>query len=152
MFFHVCSPDRRIGEVITPGHWGANIRRFQPGGPMPTPDNIEVVLWEMALEAARVAVNTSLPSRLDCIFAWPDQRLAERFQAKYRPGFRIAVVVPNGPTAPFHSGDFALISDQQPQAAYTDYMASAATRYWTSNPSDFPEVLYPGELSITALL
>lgn len=132
-FFHVTSHNWMSGDVIQPGGWGRQIRQFKPGGPKPNDWN--VVLWEVALETARLQFAAEAPSRMDCVFASESSVFAERFRDLYRPQSQVVAVEALDPQTTVHRGDFFLISRSQgPRPAYVDYMPVDAQSYWTSPP------------------
>ena len=50
------------------------------------PNSLKVmIVLEAIFEGARVKLAPSLPSRLDCIFAWSDLEFARRFRTQYLP-------------------------------------------------------------------
>ncbi len=84
--FHLCPVRLAIGSVILPGNWGRVIRRSGWGHTRALP--------EIALELVRQAKSPTLPSRLDCAFAfltisearlfWAEQRGRSPFDVLYR--------------------------------------------------------------------
>lgn len=116
---------------------------------MPSAEHFHVVLWEVAMEAARVGTDQGLPSRLDCVFVTETQAMAESFRDKYREGAFIYEVSPLLADLRTHRGDFALISDGIRHGSYADYMAEHCRQYWADPAVKEPEILYPGPLQVT---
>lgn len=149
MYFHVSGIDHLPGDIIEPGQWGRTVRQFRPGGPMPSPNFIASVLWEVALETSRIATDPELPSRLDCVFVCDTLEMAVAFRDRYRSGANIFEVAPlEGSAARQYRGDFSLISSGSHRRAYADYMAEDAAKYWTAQTEHMPEVLYAGPLRV----
>ncbi|HEV2897368.1 MAG TPA: hypothetical protein VGX71_05905 [Pseudaminobacter sp.] len=146
--FHVSDQELSPEDVLTPGRWGQLIRNFGPGGPLP--NQLQVLLWEMAIEAARIAIDPRLPSRLNCIFLCETLEHATTFRDQYRPNNRIFEVAPVGEVAALHRGDFYLISTERPIAPYVDYIPAPAVEYWTREPERLPEIVYPAEVLVIA--
>lgn len=108
---------------------------------MPNGADIASVMWEIALEAARIAAFPALPSRFDCVFVWETQDHSVRFRDRFRPGRPIFIVRPFGDAEHLkHRGDFGIL-DAAYQAPYADYMAEGSKRYWSAEPSDMVEVI-----------
>ena len=149
-FYHVTIASLWDGDTIEPGRHGKNFRQFRPGGPMPTPEGIASIMWEVALESARVATDPLKPSRLNCVFAFETLACARRFKAKHRTdGSILKIGVANGIGC--HRGDFDIISAGT-SAAYVDYMSDGANRYWTAEPTGFVEVLIGGPVRVIEIV
>lgn len=148
MYFHVSHREYAVGDAIQPGNWGRIIRQFRPGGPMPSNTDFHIVLWEVAMEASRVAIDGGLPSRLECIFVTETIEAATSFRDRYRRGAFIYEALPILDCISFR-GDFALISNGLRSGAYADYMAEYCRQYWTSPATIEPEVLYAGPLLVS---
>ncbi|MDR7029830.1 hypothetical protein [Rhizobium rosettiformans] len=116
---------------------------------MPTPDSIALLLWEVALESARMSLDQQLPSRLDCVFASPDVAAARRFRDAYRPGGIIYETDIVGSPAIF-VGDSALISNGIPAHPYADIMSARARQYWLTTTPEEPELVVAGSLQVLA--
>lgn len=118
---------------------------------MPTPQNLTILLWEIAMEAARIAVDPDLCSRLNCTFVWETLELAVSFRNQNRPNahiFELEAVSDN----PMYRGDFSLITHNNPTHAYSDYMSEMCKKYWTTPASEAPEILYGGSLRVVKRL
>ncbi|WP_313616466.1 hypothetical protein [Agrobacterium sp.] len=137
MYYHVNYADFAIGEIIQPGGWGRQIRQFRPGGPMPTPETLAVLLWEVAMESARVIVDPKLCSRLHCTFVWETIELAVSFRNQTRPNAHIFELEATSDN-PTYRGDFSLITHNNPTQAYADYMSETCKKYWTTPASEAP--------------
>lgn len=118
---------------------------------MPTPENLASVLWEVALEAARISIDPLLPSRLNCVFATESLEFAQHFRDKYRAGGIIFETELVGSPAVF-LGDFALLSESAPSTPYANYISSRSKQYWTTAPSREPELVVAGSLRVISAL
>lgn len=144
--FHVTLAQWNIGDIIDPGSHGRNWGIYRPNGPMPTPGDIASVMWEIALETARQAIDPGKPSRFDCVFAAETVDAATSFRDSFRPtGSIVTVEFPL--TMKVHRGDMAVMDTQQ-TAAYATYMAPAAIRYWRDKPTGFVELLIGGPVTV----
>lgn len=149
--YHVTMGSLFPGDIINPERHAALYRQFQPGGPMPSPDFISSLCWELALEAARVAGSPTKPSRLESLFAWETLEAAYKFRER-RGAEATVLAIEFGPDTPMHRGDFDLLSIGNPSVAYVDYMSQAATRYWIEPPVGTVELLVAGPAVVTAIV
>jgi hypothetical protein len=60
-----------VGEIIQPGKWGRETLAFAQRGRRGIQQDSDAInlIWEAALEAARIARFPEATSRLDCVFA-----------------------------------------------------------------------------------
>jgi hypothetical protein len=146
--FHVSSSSWNSGDLIESGSWGRTLRQFRPGGPDPA--SWEVLMWEIALETARLQVAPVAPSRFNCVFVCESEAFAIRFRNLYRPDSCLVQVEPTDDDQTIHRGDFMLISENTPdQPAYVDYMTERGISYWTSNPAPgMAEILFDGPVRV----
>lgn len=147
--YHVTIASLFPGDVIKPERHAALYRQFRPGGPMPKPDFIASLFWELALEAARVAGAPTKPSRLDSLYAWETLEAARLFCERRGPEATVLAVEFDS-DIPMHRGDFDLLSLGAPTTAYVDYMSKAAARYWTEPPAGTVELLVAGPVTVIA--
>ncbi|MCK0208355.1 hypothetical protein MWN33_09960 [Starkeya koreensis] len=145
--YHVTIASLFPGDVIRPERHAALYRQFRPGGPMPAPDFIANLLWELALEAARAAGAPNKPSRLASVYAWETLEAARLFRERRGPEAAI-LAVEFGSDAPLHRGDFDLISSGNPTTAYVDYMSETAARYWLDPPVGIVVTLPPTSIQL----
>lgn len=146
--FHVTSRSYRAGDLIHPGNWGRQTRRFGAGlEPIPPDSGAIILLWEIALESVRRSVAERLPSRLDCVFACETEEHAALFRNQYRSGAAI-VKIDYSYSTPIHIGDFGLISRVGNAGPYVDFMIEHALRYWTNTPSGLSEILIGGPVQV----
>lgn len=116
---------------------------------MPTPEFINTLLWEIALEASRLALpQPPQPSRLNCVFAYATELEAARFRDTFRVRGHIYEVAPIGDNPPLMRDATRLtgeITDQPYAIGYSE----AAKHYWqrTDNAED-PELLYDCPLRV----
>lgn len=78
-FYHLCKIRLRTGSVIEPGNWGSAIDLFGYKHSLFTREN--------TLENVRREVAPNLPSRLNCVFAFPTANDARAFQHREFSGF-----------------------------------------------------------------
>ena len=149
--FHVTNGSIFAGDVIEPGRHSAQYRQFRPGGPMPTPQSISNLLWELALEAARVAATPEKPSRFDSVFAWETLEDARWFRDHYRSEFGSILEVEFEADIPLHRGSFDLITAKH-DTAYVDFMGVGAGRYWIEPPTGRVELLIGGPITVMGAL
>lgn len=148
--FHVTLDAHEIGAVLRPERHARQYRQFRPGGPMPTPEDIASVLWEIAFETARKGAAPRKPSRLDSLFAWESQDAATSFLRRSRAGGRmLRIEVPDD--APIHRGDFDLYSHQM-QGSYVDYMSDIAVQYWLEEPRGAVELVIAAPVTVAGVV
>src|SRR6218665_3156056 len=90
-YYHVSPIDHPIGTVLSPGRAGEQYRRFIKGGNQ-APQNINeayALTWESVLETARRLIDSSLPSRMSCVYASTSKTAAAAFRDQFRPGAHI---------------------------------------------------------------
>ncbi len=114
-----------------------------------------MIVLEAIFEAARRAICPDLPTRLDCVFAWPALTLAERFRDQYVPGGVInACRIAEG-RAVARDGGLLPPGIDLGAASVTEFAArlsAARTRaddYWRARtPPDFPELMICGTVEV----
>lgn len=146
--FHVEPKGLLAGAVITKGSWGKQIRQFRNGGPLITDNQTAVdMMWEAALETARLLIAPMAPPRFDCVFVCSTRAGAKRFRDTYRPNSAIYSVEPINKSAVTHIGDFDLLT---PGAdPYVPRMAENSALYWSRQhrPST-PEILVGSDVRV----
>ncbi|MNE49612.1 hypothetical protein D3C80_1441430 [compost metagenome] len=147
MYYHVSNIEHEVGSIINPGNWGKTVRLFGPDSQVKSVSHIEIILWEVALETARVALAPQRPSRLNFVFVFETVEMASDFQSQYRPDARIFELAPTGDASTYR-GDFALIAKGPRDRPYADYMAEESKKYWTVPTAEEPEILYGGALRV----
>lgn len=138
-----------VGMIIQRGAWGAKTRAFHAGGRAIDAENAPILMWEVALEAARQAARPLAPSRLDCVFTFEKKLDAVWFRDTSRSGYAVVGCVPNEPWVS-HRGDFGLLVGSQ--MAYVDHMAAVANRYWICEPTIRAEVLVARSIRVTEIV
>ena len=90
-FFHVAGPGLRVGEIIQPGKWGRETLAFAQRGRRGIQQDSDAInlIWEAALEAARIVRFPEATSRLDCVFACFREEDARAFRDRFRPDHKI---------------------------------------------------------------
>ena len=147
MYFHVSNIAHDAGVVLEPGNWGKTVRLFGPNTAAHAVSHLEIILWEVAMETARLALAPQQPSRLNCLFVFEAIEMAAEFQSQYRPDACSFELAPTG-HADSYRGDFALIAKADRSRPYADYMAEESKKYWTSQAGKEPEILYGGALRV----
>lgn len=154
MYFHVSAAAHEAGTILQPGRHGDKIRQFHYGTYAADADSFSLVMREMLLETARVAVANDAPSRLNCVFVAGTIEFARMFRDGFRQGATILIVEPEGlPLVP-RACSFSLISTpKNGTPTYISYMPIEAVQYWTTPPADgdLIELLYPGPLRVTGI-
>jgi hypothetical protein len=85
--FHVGKPGLAPGTVLHPGNWGKRTREFSPAGKVLTnATDAQNLMWELALETARLLSAPNSPSRLDCVFTCETLADAQAFRDQFRKG------------------------------------------------------------------
>jgi hypothetical protein len=134
-YYHVTTADLVPGFQLTPGEWGKKIRSYVAGGPAPTWQTGQTLLWETALETARLALAPHAPSRLDCVFATQTLDGAREFRDKFRPQGKIYAV--SGSDEHIFRGDFGAISRGYGlTGSYVDTYSKQSVAYWSGTPGD----------------
>ena len=96
MYFHVSPVAHQVGTILEPGRHGDKIRQFHYGNYAADADSFSLVMREMLLETARVAVANDAPSRLNCVFVTSNIQFARMFRDGYRSVASILGVEPEG--------------------------------------------------------
>lgn len=142
--FHVSIENHANGTLLNPGMWGRRLNgmAIPPGSFSDT----RTLAWEMALEAARRAIDDTLPSRLASVFLAPSLDDARSFRDRFKVGGSIFNVDLPVPDLRRHVGRFDLLdAGDEP---WFQAMPHRARDYWTSAPQGIVEVLYPGPVII----
>lgn len=118
-----------------------------------------MIVLEAIFEGARVKMAPSLPSRLDCIFAWSSLELARRFRVQYLPEGTIhrchvieglAVELDGGLLPPGINLKKLSLKALSDEIRTTQ---ARAEKYWKAQTSfDFPELLIQGSVEIVDLV
>jgi hypothetical protein len=90
------------------------------------------LIWEGALEAARLARFPDAVSRLDCVFAWFREEEAQAFRDRFRPDHKVYRVELIDPDTPVTIADHGAITDAE-AGPYVEMAARMAVPYW--NPT-----------------
>ena len=150
-YFHVAPPGLRIGDVITPGTWGHQTRAFRAGSSvsLQAGKNAIIMMWEVALEAARQACAPNSPSRADCVFATETLADAVSFRDRFKVGSAVYEISCRDGT-PTHIGNYEAITDPPPTIPYFDLMPVRAYSYWRDQPTGITEILIGGPATVIA--
>lgn len=124
-YFHLAPLKLEIGSIILPGNWGRIVRLCGTGH----------ARWnnELVLENRRVALDPALPSRLDCCFVCPSEKIARDYRSlqavKSAPGgWQVLYEVEKVNTeAREHRTDYNLV---EPLPALGLSIDQVAERYW----------------------
>jgi hypothetical protein len=152
-FFHVAGPGLRVGEIIQPGKWGREMLAFAQRGRRGIQQDSDVInlIWEAALEAARIVRFPEATSRLDCVFACFREEDARAFRDRFRPDHKIYRLELIDPETPVTIGDYGAITDAEP-GPYVEMAAKMAATYWNASQPRFPEALIGGAVRVTSIL
>src|SRR5690349_12766934 len=151
-FFHVADPGLRVGEIIQPGKWGRETLAFAQRGRRGIQQDSDAInlIWEAALEAARIVRFPEATSRLDCVFACFREEDARAFRDRFRPDHKIYGVELINPATPVTIGDYGAITDAEP-GPYVEMAAQIAATYWNALKPRFPEALIGGPVRVTSI-
>lgn len=149
--YHVSPAGYGPGGHFTRGRYGSAARQFGPATAKIESPQLGAVMWEMAMETARLALAPEAVSRLDCLFTWETLDLARAFRDRFRRGSAIYEVEPLS-DARVYRGDFGLISNNVPSGAFVDFMPPIAVRYWTEPPGEQVEVLVGGPVNVCGVV
>jgi hypothetical protein len=152
-FFHVAGPGLRVGEIVQPGKWGRETFAFAARGRRGIQHDNDAInlIWEAALEAARLVRFPEAVSRLDCVFACFREEDARAFRDRFRPGHKIYRVELVNPETPVTIGDYGAITDVEP-GPYVEMGAQIAATYWKATQPRFPEALIGGAIRVTSIV
>jgi hypothetical protein len=152
-FFHVAPAGLQVGEIIRPGNWGRETLAFATRGRRGIQQNGDAVnlIWEAALEAARLVRFPENVSRLDCVFACFEEEQARAFRDRFKSGHKIYRVELIDPDTPVSIGDYGAITDAEP-GPYVEMAARIAASYWNVTQPRFPEALIGGPVRVAAKL
>src|SRR6516165_11729907 len=151
-FFHVAGPGLRVGEIIQPGKWGRETLAFAARGRRGIQEENDAInlIWEAALEAARLVRFPEAVSRLDCVFACFREEDAQAFRDRFRAGNKSYQVALIDPETPVTIGDYGAITDAEP-GPYVEMAAQIAASYWNATQLRFPEALIGGAVRVTSI-
>jgi len=149
MPFHVSVLVYADGDRIETGRFGQSVKNFRPGGPMPNENDINTLLFEVALESSRVSMDRPpQPSRLNCVFAYGSLQDAIRFRDQRRAGGHIYEVEPIGDNPPLLR-DASRLAGEITNNPYAIGYSEAARNYWQRTDHAFdPELLYDCPLRV----
>lgn len=148
--FHVAPQGYEVGIFIAPGRWGANMRAISPANARQFDLGIQWnLMWEIALESARLRLAPDKPSRLHCVFACPTFEGAAAFRNMHRKGCAIYEVSPQA-GSPIHAGDFDLLNCGG-EPLITAMLANSGI-YWSDRPPTSPEMVIGGIVKVTAVV
>lgn len=145
--FHVSHEEFEAGSWINPGRYGASNLYPTAQAPNIGADQIGALLWEAALETARLAIAPTAVSRLRCVFAAETIQFARDFRDRFRPGAAIYTAAPWSDALLFR-GDFGIVTNIDLTAPFLSYMPAGAVRYWTEPPGGEIEVLVGGPMTV----
>lgn len=149
--YHVAPNGAVIGEHLVHRRYGTAARQFGPSNTAINGGDLGALMWEMALETARLALAPGAVSRLDCLFACETEDMARAFRDRFRAGSAIYAVEPWA-DAKMYRGDYGLISNNVPGGPYLDFMPPIAVSYWTKPPGEEVEVLVGGPADVIAII
>lgn len=145
--FHVSSREWAAGDVIEAGAWGRLLSAWS--FPHNIPKEINVLVWEVALEASRLSLDPSMPSRLNCVFTTESVEAARHFRDRFRAGAKIYEVESVNEADVEIRCDFDLISNSGfAKDALIPDVAVKARRYWDQNPKGLVEILHAGPVRV----
>jgi hypothetical protein len=109
------------------------------------------LIWEGALEAARLAHFPAAVSRLDCVFACFREEDARVFRDRFRPDRKIYRVELIDPDTPVTIADYGAITEAE-LGPYVEMAARMAVHYWKAMQPRFPEALIGGPVRVAGCL
>ncbi len=136
--------------MLEPGNWGDTTRGVGRvgGADFHAGNNAVIILWEVALETARVLAAPESPSRLGCTFAMQTRVAAQTFRDRFRPGQRIYEVSCED-DVPVHLGNYDAITNPVHHGEpWLDYMPDEAISYWSDHHTGLTEVLIGGPVTV----
>lgn len=151
MYFHVSQVAHAIGTILEPGRFGERFMGIHYGHAPVDPDGFRLLLVEMALETARLAVAPTAPSRMSCIFVAETLEFARSFRDTFRPGAHIFSVEPEGEHQAVRACNYGLITRARIGIPpYYQYMPSESVEYWSETipTGNHIELLYAGPLRV----
>jgi hypothetical protein len=148
-YFHVSTRLLEPDQIIEPGHWGTLTRQFGlPSAPaIQDGGNAVNLIWETALETARILCAPDSPSRLDCIFAFSSLSEAESFRNSHRQGAHVFEIQCSDEVR-CHDGNYDAITTTPISISWLDFMPTSAIRYWSEAPTGKVEVLIGGPAKV----
>jgi hypothetical protein len=147
-FYHVGASGLVPGTVLQPGNWGKTTRQFGPAGRALTNfGDANILMWELALETARLLSAPSSPSRLDCVFTCETLADATAFRDRFRKGSGVYEVRCDDNT-PTYLGNFEAITYSNSTAPFVDHKSSLAISYWRDQPKGIKEILVGGPVTV----
>jgi hypothetical protein len=152
-FFHVAGPGLRVHEIIQPGKWGRETLAFAQRGRRGIQQDSDAInlIWEAALEAARIVRFPEATSRLDCVFACFREEDARAFRDRFRPDHKIYRLELIDPETPVTIGDYGALTDAE-LGPYVEMAAQIAATYWNASQPHFPEALIGGPVRVISTM
>ncbi|QUE90452.1 DUF2441 domain-containing protein [Pseudomonas sp. SCA2728.1_7] len=142
-YFHVAPILLGEGSIIEPGNWGRILKLYRGNA-------VNSVLGrEYVLEQIRASEFPDKPSRLNCIFLLRTLREAVRYRDSESHLGLIYEVAVNTANAEVHFGDYdfgGAVSVIQ----FLEGMPEVARKYWTEQPTNTVEILFPGPAVVVA--
>lgn len=139
VFYHVTEQVLKAGDAIHPGHYGRELLSItHPVDP--------ILFHEYILEQARSRLYPQKPSRFRSVFLWEAEGDAKFFKRRYRPAQHIYQVEAALDNVVVHRGDFYNTSVIGP--ALIQRALTYAAYYWECEPTEVPEVVYPGSVTV----
>jgi hypothetical protein len=149
--YHVSSNQWQPGDKIEPGNWGNRTRQFGRGPGYrgyATIGDAAVMVWEVALEAARRATGSDAPSRLDCVFCCEDIASAKAFRDRFASGSHIFEVEVDDSIAT-HVGNYEALTDMV-DGPTIDTIQASSLSYWKDEPKGIREIVVGGSVKVLA--
>lgn len=137
-FFHVAGIPLGNGSTILPGNWGRIIRTYQGVNP--------VLFREYALEQARIAKYPGKPSRLNSVFLIEDKEEAVFYRDNFCPLGIVYEVDAAMNGVIIHRGNYNDLFP--PVIPIIDLMEGVADKYWSTDPIERIEILFPGPVAV----
>lgn len=119
-YYYLNHQNYRVGSVIKPGAWGRVV--------LNTPGH-RFLKMEQQFELVRCKVDSSLPSRLSCVFLFDELEMATKFQKLQRPNDKLYEVRVLDEFAPRHKADMMLV---HPELEIWNAQWGNPRLYWTS--------------------
>jgi hypothetical protein len=146
--YHVGKAGLAKGTTLHPGNWGKSTREFGPSGrAVGDMKDANILMWEIALETARLLSAPSSPSRLDCVFACETMDDAIAFRDRFSSG-SVVYEVECDDSTPTHLGNFEAITYTSSTAPLVDHKSSLAISYWRDQPTGIKEILIGGPVTV----
>jgi Protein of unknown function (DUF2441) len=152
--FLTAAPDLPVGSLLSPGHWLPHVESMVVGrrsldGELVWHPDLAHILLELACETTRGREFPHLPSRLDCLFLWADEREARawRYRKHVHQGstaglYEVEVVACVRAAALDHN----LVSYLAGETAGA--LLDQARRYWRGERTGPAEILLEGSVQV----